>query len=70
MLFADKRHHSLSLPAKGKDGQPANVAFLIDHLCQNVMQDTRQELFILDDHLYVYLQLGLPFWLLSIRRPF
>ncbi|OAQ64524.1 ubiquitin related modifier (URM1) domain-containing protein [Pochonia chlamydosporia 170] len=53
MLFADQRRHSLTLPAKDKDGQPANIAFLIDHLCQNVMNDTRKELFILDDHLYV-----------------
>lgn len=71
MLFAGQRHHSLQLPAKDKDGQPANVAFLIDHLCQNVMQDTRQELFILDHHLYVHLHFGFtmadaPF---ASRRP-
>ncbi|KAK8917760.1 Ubiquitin-related modifier 1 [Metarhizium anisopliae] len=51
MLFADQRHHSLRLPVKDKGGQPANIAFLIHHLCQNVMNDTRKELFVLDDHL-------------------
>lgn len=56
MLFADQRHHSLRLPVKDKGGQPANIAFLIRHLCQNVMDDTRKELFVLDDHLYVNLQ--------------
>ncbi|KAG8412746.1 Ubiquitin- modifier 1 [Metarhizium acridum] len=51
MLFADQRNHSLKLPVKDKGGQPANIAFLIHHLCQNVMNDTRKELFVLDDHL-------------------
>lgn len=51
MLFSDQRHHSLRVPSRDKNGQPVNVAFLIDHLCQHVMKDTRQELFILDDHL-------------------
>lgn len=53
MLFADERRHSLTLPAAGKDGQPANIADLIEYLCQKVMKDTRQELFVLDAHLYV-----------------
>lgn len=51
MLFSDERRHSLALPAKDKDGRPATVAFLIDYLCENVMKDTRKELFVLDDHL-------------------
>ncbi len=53
MLFSDQRLHSLALPAHDKDGQPATIAFLIAHLCQEVMNDTRKELFVLDDHLYV-----------------
>lgn len=53
MLFSDQREHSVTLPAKDKDGQPATVAFLIRHLCQHVMKDTRKELFVLDNHLYV-----------------
>jgi ubiquitin related modifier 1 len=51
MLFSDQRHHSVTLPAADKNGKPTNIAFLIDHLCKNVMKDTRKELFVLDDHL-------------------
>ncbi|KAH7264124.1 Ubiquitin- modifier 1 [Fusarium solani] len=51
MLFSDKRHHSLSIPAVTQEGKPANIAYLIDHLCQNVMQDSRKDLFVLDNHL-------------------
>ncbi|KAI8659525.1 hypothetical protein LRP88_06092 [Fusarium phalaenopsidis] len=51
MLFSDKRHHSLSIPAVTQEGKPANIAYLIDHLCQNVMRDSRKDLFVLDNHL-------------------
>ncbi|ETS80683.1 hypothetical protein PFICI_08212 [Pestalotiopsis fici W106-1] len=51
MLFGDERRHSLSIPAVDKDGKPATVAFLIDHLCRETMKDSRKELFVLDDHL-------------------
>ncbi|KAH0444966.1 hypothetical protein CcaCcLH18_00027 [Colletotrichum camelliae] len=51
MLFSDERRHSLSIPAVNKDGKPANIAFLIDYLCENTMKDTRKELFVLDGHL-------------------
>ncbi|RSM05156.1 Ubiquitin-related modifier 1 [Fusarium ambrosium] len=51
MLFSDKRHHSLSIPAVTQDRKPANIAYLIDYLCQNVMQDSRKDLFVLDNHL-------------------
>ncbi|KAJ4311543.1 Ubiquitin- modifier 1 [Fusarium piperis] len=51
MLFSDKRHHAVSIPAVTQDGKPANIAYLIDHLCQNVMQDSRKDLFVLDNHL-------------------
>ena len=53
MLFSDQRHHALSIPATDRDGKPANIGYLIDHLCESVMQDTRKELFVLDNHLYV-----------------
>ncbi|KAK7220404.1 hypothetical protein V2G26_008407 [Clonostachys chloroleuca] len=51
ILFADERHHSLSLPALDKDGSPSNIGFLINYLCENLMKDERKELFVLDDHL-------------------
>lgn len=53
MLFADERHHSLTMPSTDKDGSPSTIAHLIDYLCQHVMKDTRKELFVLDGHLYV-----------------
>jgi hypothetical protein len=53
MLFADKRTYSLTIPSTDKDGRPSTIAHLIDYLCENVMEDTRKELFVLDDHLYV-----------------
>ena len=53
MLFSDRRRHSLALPSEDEDGHASNIAFLIDHLCQHVMKDTRQELFVLEGHLYV-----------------
>ena len=51
MLFADKRNHSLVIPSIDKDGRPSTIAHLIDYLCKNVMEDTRKELFVLEDHL-------------------
>ncbi|KAH6641587.1 ubiquitin-related modifier 1 [Chaetomium tenue] len=51
MLFDNQRRHSVSLPAVGTGGQPANIAFLIQHLCKNFMKDPRAELFVLDNHI-------------------
>jgi ubiquitin related modifier 1 len=53
MLFDNQRSHSVSLPAVDTGGQPANIAFLIQHLCKNLMKDPRVELFVLDNHMYV-----------------
>ncbi|KAF4971552.1 hypothetical protein FSARC_1648 [Fusarium sarcochroum] len=51
MLFSNKRQHALAIPAADQDGKPADIAYLIDHLCQNVMDDSRKDLFVLDNHL-------------------
>ncbi|KAF4980191.1 hypothetical protein FZEAL_3744 [Fusarium zealandicum] len=51
MLFSNKRQHSLEIPAVDGHGKPANIAYLIDYLCLNVMDDSRKELFVLDNHL-------------------
>jgi ubiquitin related modifier 1 len=53
MLFADERRHSLSIPPTDKDGRPSTIAYLIEYLCKTVMRDTRKDLFVLDNHLYV-----------------
>ncbi|GAP89091.1 putative ubiquitin-like modifier 1 [Rosellinia necatrix] len=51
MLFSDQRRHELSIPAIDKNDKPVTIAYLIQYLCENTMNDTRQDLFILDDHL-------------------
>ncbi|KAM0244978.1 hypothetical protein ACHAP5_005769 [Fusarium lateritium] len=56
MLFSNKRQHALVIPAVDQDGKPANIANLIDYLCQNVMDDTRKDLFVLDNHLTTLVQ--------------
>ena len=53
MLFSNKRQHALSIPAADQDGKPVDIAYLIDHLCRNVMDDSRKDLFVLENHLYV-----------------
>jgi hypothetical protein len=55
MLFSDQKRYSISLPATDKDGKPSNVAYLIEYLCEEIMKDTRKELFVLDNHMYVSL---------------
>lgn len=52
MLFGNKRRHSLSIPANDKNAKPANIAFLINYLCENLMKDPRAELFVLDGHMF------------------
>lgn len=61
MLFSNKRQHTLSIPAADQDGKPADIAYLIDHLCKNVMDDSRKDLFVLDNHLYVLATCSSPF---------
>lgn len=53
MLFDNQRRHAVSLPSTDSSGQPANIAFLIDHLCKNLMKDPRTDLFVLDNHMCV-----------------
>ncbi|KAI9677606.1 MAG: Ubiquitin- modifier 1 [Caeruleum heppii] len=48
MLFSNQRTHSIHLPAQNETGQPADIAFLVRHLCKEVMTDRRQEMFVLD----------------------
>ena len=53
LLFSNQRNHKVSLPAQDQDGNPANIAFLIKHLCENLMTDQKKELFLLDESVYV-----------------
>jgi hypothetical protein len=52
MLFSDQRKHSLRVPAKDDKGNAVTVGWLVHHLCEEVMKDTRKEMFVLDDHVY------------------
>jgi len=49
MLFSNERKHKISLPAEDAEGQPANVAYLIKWLVDNLMKDPRKDMFVLDD---------------------
>lgn len=53
MLFDNQRRYAVSLPATDANGKPANISFLIDHLCRTLMKDPRADLFVLDRHMYV-----------------
>ncbi|PQE21579.1 Ubiquitin-related modifier 1 protein [Rutstroemia sp. NJR-2017a WRK4] len=50
MLFSDQRIHKLSIPSTDSSEKPVTVGWLVNHLCENVMQDSRKEMFILDGH--------------------
>lgn len=53
LLFSNQRKHQLSLPAKDEDGQTANMAFLVRYLCQHLIKDRREELFVMDGTVFV-----------------
>lgn len=50
MLFSDERKHKLSVPAKDSKGAAVTVGSLVEYLCEEVMKDTRKEMFVLDGH--------------------
>ncbi|KAL8847203.1 MAG: hypothetical protein Q9221_007729 [Calogaya cf. arnoldii] len=49
MLFSNQRKHSILLPVIDENGKPSNMASLVRHLCNNVMEDPRKEFFVVDD---------------------
>jgi ubiquitin related modifier 1 len=50
MLFSDQRKHNISVPVKDGNGQAVTVGWLVKYLSEEVMKDTRKELFVLDGH--------------------
>ncbi|KAL2037006.1 hypothetical protein N7G274_010291 [Stereocaulon virgatum] len=48
LLFSNQRKHKISLPGSDEKGQPATAAFLVRYLCENLMKDTRKEMFVMD----------------------
>lgn len=53
LLFGNERKHKVSLPARMEDGNPTNIAYLLPYLVDNLMQDQRKEMFIMEDNVYV-----------------
>jgi ubiquitin related modifier 1 len=48
LLFSSQRSHKIALPSTDPSTNlPANVGFLIDWLCKNLMKDPRQDMFVL-----------------------
>ncbi|KAJ5180340.1 ubiquitin related modifier 1 [Penicillium capsulatum] len=50
MLFSNERKHNVTLPAQLENGSQTTIADLLTHLVDNVMQDQRKELFIMEDN--------------------
>lgn len=50
MLFSDQRKHSLSVPAKDTSGKAVTVGWLVTYLCDELMKDSKKEMFVLDGH--------------------
>ncbi|WPG99867.1 Putative Ubiquitin-related modifier 1 [Acrodontium crateriforme] len=48
LLFSNQRKHKVSLPATDLNGQPANITFLIQWLCEHLMKDPRKDMFVLE----------------------
>lgn len=53
MLFSNERKHNVTLPAQLDNGSQPNIAYLLRYLVDNVMKDQRQEMFIMEDNVYV-----------------
>lgn len=52
MLFSNERKHTITLPARVDHGSHPNISYLLQYLVDNVMNDERKELFILEDNVY------------------
>ncbi|KAM3073505.1 Ubiquitin-related modifier 1 [Clarireedia jacksonii] len=50
MLFSGQRSLKLTIPSNDSSEKPVTVGWLVKHLCEHHMQDSRREMFILDDH--------------------
>jgi len=49
MLFGNKNKYDLELPSRDEAGVPITIAWLVQHLCDHVMKDSRRELFVLNN---------------------
>lgn len=53
LLFSNERKHYVTLPSRLENGSQPTIADLLTHLVENVMQDQRKEMFIMEDNVYV-----------------
>lgn len=50
LLFDNERKHVMSMPAKDSKGDAVTVGWLVHYLCNELMKDSRKEMFVLDEH--------------------
>jgi hypothetical protein len=50
-MYFDDRRLELDIPTRDAEGNPAKVAFLVDHLVSTQMRDERTEFFVVDGHM-------------------
>ena len=48
LLFANQRRYTIKLPDVGKNDEAVDMDFLIQHLCENLLKDRRQDMFVLN----------------------
>jgi len=49
LMFSDTAEHSIRLPSKVPGaGEGVDIRYLLTYLCDNLMTDTRKELFVID----------------------
>ena len=50
LMFSNKATHDINIPSNIPGStQSANVKYLLKYLCEELMQDTRKELFVVDE---------------------
>ena len=55
LMFGDKASHNIRPPSKVPGTtEPANIKYLLNYLCDELMTDIRKELFVLDDTMYEF----------------
>ncbi|KAF2670006.1 ubiquitin related modifier 1 [Microthyrium microscopicum] len=47
LLFSNQRKHNIQVPEQDSSGAKTNISWLVDHLCNNVMKDSRKDMFVL-----------------------
>ncbi|EXJ80368.1 ubiquitin-like modifier 1 [Capronia coronata CBS 617.96] len=48
MLFDNINKHELTLSRTADNGNPLTVGYLVKYICEQLMKDSRKELFVLD----------------------